>query len=168
MKIFEIFDLKNFGRSISKCSNFFHNKPFWSRFFSKLCRFPWRRRYTRCTMISSTLEGVCLLLSTSRQFCLLFVTFRKDPLRYTICESYLKTVLLGSTHTYALGIDYWEGFHVQICIIIRHQQRELLKRILRAERATGALPIVNHHNYRLGSDSGCGTGAVRPYRAHHS
>ena len=47
MKIFEIFDLKNFGRSISKCSNFFHNKPFWSRFFSKLCRFSWRRRWHR-------------------------------------------------------------------------------------------------------------------------
>ena len=33
MTIFEIFDLKIFARSISKCSNFFHNKPFWSFFF---------------------------------------------------------------------------------------------------------------------------------------
>ena len=32
-KFSRFFDLKNFGRPISKCSNFFHNKPFWSRFF---------------------------------------------------------------------------------------------------------------------------------------
>ena len=29
-------DLKNFGWPISKCSNFFRNKPFWSRFFFKV------------------------------------------------------------------------------------------------------------------------------------
>ena len=46
-KFSRFFDLKNFGRPISKCSNFFHNKPFWSRFFSKLCRFSWRTRWHR-------------------------------------------------------------------------------------------------------------------------
>ena len=39
------FDLKIFGRLISKCSNFFRNEPFWSRFFSKLCRFSRRTRW---------------------------------------------------------------------------------------------------------------------------
>ena len=34
---FEIFGLKNVGLSISKCSNFFHNSPFWSSLFSKSC-----------------------------------------------------------------------------------------------------------------------------------
>ena len=48
MKIsMKIFDLKIFGWPISKCSNFVRNKPFWSRFFSKLCRFSWRRRWHR-------------------------------------------------------------------------------------------------------------------------
>ena len=47
MKIFEIFDLKFFGRPISKYSIFFRNKPFWSRFFSKLCRFSWRTSWNR-------------------------------------------------------------------------------------------------------------------------
>ena len=44
-KISRFFDLKIFGRPISKCSNFFRNKPFWSSFFSKLCRFPRRTRW---------------------------------------------------------------------------------------------------------------------------
>ena len=39
VKILDIFDLKIFGRSISKCSNFFPNKPFWSRFFQSCVYF---------------------------------------------------------------------------------------------------------------------------------
>ena len=39
---FEIFRFDIFGRPISKCSNFSHNKRFWSRFFPKLCVFSWR------------------------------------------------------------------------------------------------------------------------------
>ena len=47
MKNFEIFRSQNFRRPISKYSNFFLDKPFWSRFFSKVCGFSWRRRWNR-------------------------------------------------------------------------------------------------------------------------
>ena len=46
-KFLIFFDPKNFGRPIWKCSNFFQHKPFWSRFFSKLCRFSWRTHRNR-------------------------------------------------------------------------------------------------------------------------
>ena len=62
LKIFEIFDLKIFGRPIPKCSNFFHNKPFWSRFFSKLCRFSWRTWWNRS-------PARAMLLVASKTFC---------------------------------------------------------------------------------------------------
>ena len=47
MKHFEIFDLKNFRRQISKFSNYGSNKPFRSKFCAELCRIRRRRPWNQ-------------------------------------------------------------------------------------------------------------------------
>ena len=87
----------------------------------------------------------------------LLVSVERNPTLFDIRSGhssyiYMKTVLLGSSHTCGLEMrGTVRPYRTRTApnSHARRQQNALLKLLLRSERATGALAIVNRHSYRF-------------------